>query len=150
MISSQTLASKNCCQRQKENRKGRGGKSGRQTKKKGCLLADAGVQPRQSSSRATLPARRSETEAMYPMKYSAKLSLLKKKGRARGMKMCCDGKLASPKFTRCQHCTDLFTRVGGGRGAAGGPLNVHTNVPLTAHQSPEQRPKSGKFCSILC
>lgn len=64
--------------------------SGRQTRKKGCLLADTGVWACQSSSRATLPARHSETEAMYPMKYSPKLSLLKKEGEQGGGQKCAE------------------------------------------------------------
>lgn len=58
--------------------------------------------------------------------------------------MCCDGKIQPPQSHLRSASTDLFTRVGGWGGAAGGPLNVHTNVALTAHQPPEQRPKSGK------
>lgn len=58
------------------------GVSGRQTEKKGCLLADAGVRGLSVVIACHSP---SETEAIYPMKYSPKLFLLKKEWRGEGV-----------------------------------------------------------------
>ncbi len=123
--------------------------SGRQTLKKGCLLADTGIWSCQSSSRATLPARHSETEAMYPMKYSPKLSLPKKEGRARGRKKCAAiDRWRVPKMLLMSGLLSLLYKREGGK-PAGGPLNVHTNVPLTARRSPEQRPPISKNTLLI-
>lgn len=142
-MSSQTHGRNAVCDRRKTRGGEKGvGVSGRQTQKKGCLLADDGVWSCQSSSRDNLPAWHSETEAMYPMKYSPKLSLLKKEGRAGDGKMCCDRDGESPEISWCQLCTGFLARGCAWRIPAGGPLNVHINVPLTASQSPEKSPQS--------
>lgn len=44
----------------------------------------------------------------------------------------------------------LYKRRRGDTGRpAGGPLNVHTNVPLTARQSPEQKPQISKNTLLI-
>lgn len=58
------------------------GVSRRQTEKKGCLLADAGVRGLSVVIACHSPC---ETEAIYPMKYSPNLFLLKKEWRGEGV-----------------------------------------------------------------
>lgn len=88
-------------------------------------------------SRHRVPlSRHVETEAIYPMKYSPKLSLLEEEGRARGRKKCAE--IDRWRVPQMLLMSSLLRPLGGG-GPAGGPLNAHTNVPLTAHWSPQRK-----------
>lgn len=94
---------------------GEGGRKGGQTQKKGWTAG----WPCPPSLRASLPTRRRETEAMYPMKYSPKLSLLKKKKRKKkkkkegGGEMCGDRR-SVPKILLALRPQAQFYKRGGG------------------------------------
>lgn len=80
------------------------------------------------------------------MKYSPKLSLLKKEGEQGGGQKCAEiDRWRVPQMLLMSGLLRPLYRGGVvTRRSAGGPLNVHTNVPLTARQSPQQKPPISK------
>lgn len=117
------------------------GVSGRQSEKKCCLLADAGRRC-QPSSRATFPAQQSENEAVYPMKYSPKLPLLKKEREQRGQSVM--ERRSSPlERSSCQICLGPLSKDHDRDSSRGSIKSSHKCTPnSSAQRIPKKNPHS--------